>query len=312
MGFFEAVKVCFQKYTTASGRAKRSEYWYFWLFSFLVQWLCSYIGVEMFYNEYFGTFASLVFLLPGITVGIRRMHDTGHSGWYLLIPIYNFILCLMPSEEGANQYGEPCEQSDSSSQMSVYTSSQSEQPRQRRFSQAQPAVKPEPIRPQQEAPIRPTRTHIQPLAQEPQPEPQPEPISRKTVRMPQRETPGPKDKNYFKSIIANWFPNLTIAEDVPVTQVTGDIFDIFKLYETRPTQAYKAEWGKPYSLVLYSEGAPRCIIMLVNQEDRPAKKVKYLISKMFAQKMNIPYLYFYTDMENEELYCIKRIREAMK
>lgn len=43
--------------------------------------------------------------LPSLAVGVRRMHDVGKSGWYLLIPIYNFILTLTKSVETGNKYG---------------------------------------------------------------------------------------------------------------------------------------------------------------------------------------------------------------
>ena len=45
-------------------------------------------------------------LIPSLAVGVRRMHDVGKSGWYLLIPIYSFILAVTEGEKGANQYGE--------------------------------------------------------------------------------------------------------------------------------------------------------------------------------------------------------------
>ena len=117
---------------------------------------------------------------------------------------------------------------------------------------------------------------------------------------------------YFRAIIANRFPNLTIDEEVPVSQVAEEMYEVCKRNAARTYQAYKAEWGAPYTFVLSSEGIPRCILMLADWAERPENKVKYLISKMFAKKMNIPYLYFYTNMKNEESYCIKRICEAMK
>ena len=52
-----------------------------------------------------GTVASLAFLIPSIAVGVRRMHDVGKSGWFLLIPIYNLILACTPGESGTNEYG---------------------------------------------------------------------------------------------------------------------------------------------------------------------------------------------------------------
>jgi uncharacterized membrane protein YhaH (DUF805 family) len=47
----------------------------------------------------------LAVLIPSIAVGVRRMHDVGKSGWFLLIPIYNLILALSEGEKGDNKYG---------------------------------------------------------------------------------------------------------------------------------------------------------------------------------------------------------------
>lgn len=44
--------------------------------------------------------------MPSIAVGVRRMHDVGKSGWFVLIPIYNFILACTDGERGPNQYGQ--------------------------------------------------------------------------------------------------------------------------------------------------------------------------------------------------------------
>jgi uncharacterized membrane protein YhaH (DUF805 family) len=54
---------------------------------------------------YLGTIYSLGVLIPSIAVGVRRMHDVGKSGWFLLIPIYNLILAVREGESGPNKYG---------------------------------------------------------------------------------------------------------------------------------------------------------------------------------------------------------------
>jgi len=48
---------------------------------------------------------SLAMLVPSIAVAVRRMHDVGKSGWFVLIPIYNLILALTPGQIGPNEYG---------------------------------------------------------------------------------------------------------------------------------------------------------------------------------------------------------------
>ncbi len=51
------------------------------------------------------TVYDLVVIVPGIAVGVRRMHDVGKSGWYILIPIYNLILAFTDGNVGPNEYG---------------------------------------------------------------------------------------------------------------------------------------------------------------------------------------------------------------
>jgi len=94
----------FQNYANFNGRANRSEYWYFVLFNLIVAIICSFadsfLGLEA-----VSTIYSLVAMLPSIAVGVRRMHDVGKSGWFLLIPIYNLVLLCTEGEKGDNRYG---------------------------------------------------------------------------------------------------------------------------------------------------------------------------------------------------------------
>jgi uncharacterized membrane protein YhaH (DUF805 family) len=101
----ESVKSGFAKYSDYKGRATRSEYWYWYLFTIILIALAGIIDVEISKTSSFITdIAELVILLPTICVGIRRMHDSGHRGWWILCPIVNFIFLLSPSVED-NQYG---------------------------------------------------------------------------------------------------------------------------------------------------------------------------------------------------------------
>ncbi len=88
-----------QNYAVFRGRARRAEYWNFYLFNMI--FLIGFSFVGGLFDIY-----SLVILLPSVAVGVRRMHDTGNSGWYLLIPIYSIILLASKGEYGANKYGE--------------------------------------------------------------------------------------------------------------------------------------------------------------------------------------------------------------
>ena len=92
MEFTESIKTCFSKYAEFNGRASRSEYWWFWVFTSLVCSIASLIDPTL------CAICQLGLLLPTIAVGVRRMHDTNHSGWYLLFPIYNIILLATPTK----------------------------------------------------------------------------------------------------------------------------------------------------------------------------------------------------------------------
>lgn len=99
-----------KKYFVCSGRARRKEYWMFFLFNMIIAFILGFIegivginsGSEesMLANIYY--FATII---PSISVGIRRMHDVGESGWFFLIPIYNLILAVKDGNSGDNQYG---------------------------------------------------------------------------------------------------------------------------------------------------------------------------------------------------------------
>ncbi len=101
MDFQTAIKVCFNKYVDFTGRARRSEYWFFYLFNVIM------VVVTGIFSETLSNLTSLVLLLPTISAGVRRMHDVGKSGWFLLIPIYNIILAATDSQREPNQWGNP-------------------------------------------------------------------------------------------------------------------------------------------------------------------------------------------------------------
>nr|MCR4606957.1 DUF805 domain-containing protein [Oscillospiraceae bacterium] len=111
MSFIDAIKTCFKKYATFSGRARRSEYWFWWLFATIVSGVVAWIeGTD---NYGLSSIVGLAFLLPNLAVAVRRMHDVGKSGWYLLwnfLPIVGNIMYLVKlcsdSEPGTNMYGE--------------------------------------------------------------------------------------------------------------------------------------------------------------------------------------------------------------
>jgi len=107
MTFIDSIKTCFSKYALFTGRACRSEFWWFMLFTVLINCAAAQIN-----NSVYGVI-SLALLLPSLSVGVRRLHDINKSGWWLLlgiIPIANFLLiyweCSVGTNEG-NNYGPP-------------------------------------------------------------------------------------------------------------------------------------------------------------------------------------------------------------
>ena len=104
-GFQFFVKV-YKNYANFKGRARRSEYWYFilfyYVFSIAAALIDSAIKDEVGYIGIVYAFATIV---PSLAVGVRRMHDVGKSGWYILIPIYNLVLFCTNGDVGNNEYG---------------------------------------------------------------------------------------------------------------------------------------------------------------------------------------------------------------
>lgn len=105
----QAIFTCFKKFADFKGRARRSEFWYFELFCVLISLVFSF-----FISEDVATIAMLITFIPNIAVSVRRLHDIGRSGWWMLIalvPIVGILLLLFwAAQEGdpaSNQYGEP-------------------------------------------------------------------------------------------------------------------------------------------------------------------------------------------------------------
>ena len=120
MSFTEAVKTVLGKYTDFTGRARRSEFWYWALFEFLIGVVCSVLvailgGQQSFLGGLaYGLFGlvELALLIPSLAVIWRRLHDVGKSGVYflfILIPLVGAILLLVwycqDSQSGENEYG---------------------------------------------------------------------------------------------------------------------------------------------------------------------------------------------------------------
>lgn len=96
MTFGESIKTCFTKYAEFSGRAGRTEYWWFELFLLLL-----IVGTGML-NDTLSNLFSLAVMLPSFAVGARRLHDVDKSGWWQLlyvVPIIGWIVLIYWSSQ---------------------------------------------------------------------------------------------------------------------------------------------------------------------------------------------------------------------
>jgi uncharacterized membrane protein YhaH (DUF805 family) len=121
MDFITSIKTCFVKYVDFTGRASRSEFWYFTLFILIIS-ICveivdaSLAGQNFWSYDGFGPvywiFNVLIFL-PSLAVGIRRLHDINKSGWWLLL--FFTVIGIIPltywyvkqSDQSSNNFGNP-------------------------------------------------------------------------------------------------------------------------------------------------------------------------------------------------------------
>ena len=115
MNFPQAIASGFKKYVTFAGRSSRSEYWYWVLFSIIGGIVTGTLDYAIFSENDYATplnsIFNLVCFLPSLAVGIRRLHDIGRTGWWVLIAItiIGIILLIIwacqKSDTGANAYG---------------------------------------------------------------------------------------------------------------------------------------------------------------------------------------------------------------
>ena len=108
-----------KKYAVFEGRARRKEYWFFVLFYVIFAFgmaLVDVIAGTMYYGAVTGGLLSglyaLAMLIPSISVTVRRLHDTGRSGWWVLIglipligAIVLFVFMVLDSQQGENRFG---------------------------------------------------------------------------------------------------------------------------------------------------------------------------------------------------------------
>ena len=117
--WFNHYTTCWYRYSDFSGRSSRKQYWSFFLFNVSAQFVFGAVdgwSGTFNFDSGFGFFSGLyqlAALIPGLAVAVRRMHDVGRSGWFLLlavVPVVNFLLiywALKAGQDGTNEWG-PC------------------------------------------------------------------------------------------------------------------------------------------------------------------------------------------------------------
>jgi uncharacterized membrane protein YhaH (DUF805 family) len=111
MTFTGAISDAFSKYATFRGRSSRAAYWWFYLFALIAVIAALVIDVAIGTGGIVYGLVALALFLPNLAVTVRRLHDSGHSGWWLLIglvPVVGFIVLLIFTLQGSdapNQWG---------------------------------------------------------------------------------------------------------------------------------------------------------------------------------------------------------------
>lgn len=119
MGFADAIRTCLGKYATFSGRASRSEYWWFYLFLIILSFVAGILDALLFgYDPATGAtlpvitlIVGLAMLLPSLAAVVRRLHDTDRSGWWYLLVltvvgvIVLIVFLVIKGTKGPNRFG---------------------------------------------------------------------------------------------------------------------------------------------------------------------------------------------------------------
>ena len=112
MSISDSVVNVLTNYGDFNGRASRSEFWWFFLASFVAYLITGFIDALVFGFELtdptpISFILQVAIFIPTLTVSVRRIHDHGKSGWYFLVPFYNLYLFIVDGEAIPNAYGPP-------------------------------------------------------------------------------------------------------------------------------------------------------------------------------------------------------------
>lgn len=112
MNFQDAIQQGFRNYFNFSGRASRSEFWYWVLFSFVLSILISIADSILVTGGVLSGLLALAMFIPHISITVRRLHDIDKCGWWILfylIPVVGWIFILIwectKGTDGPNRFG---------------------------------------------------------------------------------------------------------------------------------------------------------------------------------------------------------------
>ncbi|MEM9838425.1 MAG: DUF805 domain-containing protein [Pseudomonadota bacterium] len=119
VSFVQAFSLFFKNYANFKGRSARGAYWWWYLWSLLIGFALGIADAFVFGidsdTQVFGVVFSLATLIPSLALAVRRLHDVGRSGWWLLLilTIIGILVILFwniqPADEGTNKYGDDVE-----------------------------------------------------------------------------------------------------------------------------------------------------------------------------------------------------------
>lgn len=118
MSFADAVRSVLTQYANFTGRARRSEYWWYALATAVVYFVLGIVAAAI-HTSVLTYLVALALFVPTLAVSVRRLHDTGRSGWWVLVdlvPLVGWIVLLVffvqDSQPGANAYGPSPKEAD--------------------------------------------------------------------------------------------------------------------------------------------------------------------------------------------------------
>ena len=96
-----------KNFSNFSGRTSRKEYWMFFLFNILALVVLTIVEIFVLQTKLLTAFYNLLIIIPSVALCVRRMHDINRSGWWVIVPVVNFVFTFIKGDAGANTYGEP-------------------------------------------------------------------------------------------------------------------------------------------------------------------------------------------------------------